>query len=588
MGQVFLGRSPGGRPVAVKVIRAELLAGHPDFRARFAREVAAARRVSALFTAPVVDADPDGDMPWLVTAYVPGPSLADAVSDHGPMGADVVRALAAGLAEGLAAVHAVGVVHRDLKPSNVLLASDGPRIIDFGISRAAEAGALTGTGMLVGSPAFMSPEQADGREAGPPSDVFSLGSVLTFAATGQGPFRAGLIPALLFQVVNAEPAIADVPPGLRPLVGRCLAKDPQERPTPAQIIAELGPTGLLQDWLPRAVAETLPRYDPPAFSRESPPSATAPPPRDAYRAPLHPPTSPAATAPAATPGSYRTPQPLGPAQPRYPPPQLPPASLQPYPSVSSRRGAMPVYPPPYKHARRRPSGALPREYRYGWLSLPVLLFLGVAAFVVPLETYFCLTWGFVLTLVVTRPAAAVIWVRRHGARGIAGRAIRHLAADIAGAFGLAVLAFGALFLAVDVLLPELGPGRPQDYRRAFNVQGPADPFSSLRQAWYFLHLFLPLSVLAVAMVVLLRTGGNLERPLVLPRVAKLLNRQARTVRLLVAGVLAALTVGLVGLNGGLSPAKAPSGTICVVGPKTCAAAAKLEAAHRHRAAHGGR
>jgi len=138
MGHVFLGRSPGGRPVAVKVIRAELLAGHPDFRARFAREVAAARRVNALFTAPLVDADPDAEMPWLVTAYVPGPSLDDAVAGHGPMPAGAVRGLAAGLAEGLAAIHAAGVVHRDLKPSNVLLAGDGPRIIDFGISRAAD------------------------------------------------------------------------------------------------------------------------------------------------------------------------------------------------------------------------------------------------------------------------------------------------------------------------------------------------------------------------------------------------------------------------------------------------------------------
>jgi len=174
MGQVFLGRSPGGRPVAVKVIRPELLAGQSDFRRRFAHEVASARRVNALFTAPVVDADPDGDMPWLVTAYVPGPSLADAVHDHGPMRADVVRALAAGLAEGLAAIHAVGVVHRDLKPSNVLLAGDGPRIIDFGISRAVESSALTSTGLIVGSPAFMSPEQAEARDAGPPSDVHAI------------------------------------------------------------------------------------------------------------------------------------------------------------------------------------------------------------------------------------------------------------------------------------------------------------------------------------------------------------------------------------------------------------------------------
>ena len=187
MGRVYLGLSPGGRSVAVKVIRADL-AQDAEFRARFRREVAVARKVSGLFTAPVIDADVDGPVPWLATAYVPGPSLADAVSEHGPLPAASVLALARGLAEGLSAIHAAGVVHRDLKPANVLLAEDGPRVIDFGISRAVEASALTHTGLVVGSPGFMSPEQAEGREVGPPSDIFSLGAVLAFAATGQGPF----------------------------------------------------------------------------------------------------------------------------------------------------------------------------------------------------------------------------------------------------------------------------------------------------------------------------------------------------------------------------------------------------------------
>ena len=183
MGQVFLGRSAGGRLVAVKVIRPEL-AGDPGFRARFAREVAAAQKVSGLFTALVVDADADGPMPWLATAYVAGPSLAEAVEAHGPLPEASVLTLAAGLAEGLEAIHAAGVVHRDLKPSNVLLADDGPRVIDFGISRAAEASVLTQSGTVMGSPGFMSPEQAEGREVGPPGDVFSLGAVLAFAAIG--------------------------------------------------------------------------------------------------------------------------------------------------------------------------------------------------------------------------------------------------------------------------------------------------------------------------------------------------------------------------------------------------------------------
>jgi serine/threonine protein kinase len=239
MGRVYLGRSPGGRQVAVKAIRAEL-AESADFRTRFAREVSAARRVSGIFTAPVVDADTDGPVPWLATSYVSGPSLASAVATGGPMPADAVLALAAGLAEGLSAIHAAGVVHRDLKPSNVIVAEDGPRVLDFGISLSAEASALTQTGMVVGSPGFMSPEQADGHDVGPPSDIFSLGAVLAFAATGQGPFGTGSTAALVYRVVHAEPDTAALPNGIRPLIERCLAKDPQHRPTAGQILAEVG------------------------------------------------------------------------------------------------------------------------------------------------------------------------------------------------------------------------------------------------------------------------------------------------------------------------------------------------------------
>jgi eukaryotic-like serine/threonine-protein kinase len=259
MGQVFLGRSAGGRPVAVKVIRAEL-AGDVDFRARFRQEVAAARKVSGLFTALVVDADVDGQMPWLATAYVAGPSLAEAVASHGNLSAETVLALAASLAEGLHAIHAAGVVHRDLKPSNVLLADDGPRVIDFGISRAAEASALTHTGSVVGSPGFMSPEQAEGGEVGPPSDMFSLGAVLTFAATGEGPFGTGATVALMYRVVHGEPSLENVPAGVRPLVERCLAKDPGDRPTAGELLAELSGTALAADWLPEQIVRDLPRY----------------------------------------------------------------------------------------------------------------------------------------------------------------------------------------------------------------------------------------------------------------------------------------------------------------------------------------
>jgi hypothetical protein len=239
MGQVYLGESPGGRLVAVKLIRAEL-AGDPDFRARFAREVATAKTVSGIYTVPVVDADVDGAQPWLVTAYVEGPSLADAVRDFGPFAPDQVLTLAAGLAEGLEVIHAADVVHRDLKPSNVLLAQDGPRIIDFGISRAGNLPGVTRTGLVTGSPGYMSPEQAEGGAAGPASDVFSLGSVLAFAVTGREPFGSGSGPSVLYRVVHSQPDAAGIPEPLRSLVRRCLAKDPALRPTAGQVVAELG------------------------------------------------------------------------------------------------------------------------------------------------------------------------------------------------------------------------------------------------------------------------------------------------------------------------------------------------------------
>jgi serine/threonine protein kinase len=236
MGRVFLAQSPGSRRVAVKLIRSELAEDH-DFRVRFAREVRAARQVSGAFTAPVIDADPDAPQPWLVTAYIDGPSLAEAVSAQGPMPVEAVVALAAGLAEGLEAIHAVGVVHRDLKPSNVLLASDGPRIIDFGIARAADSTWRTGSSDIIGSPGFMSPEQAKGLECGPSSDIFSLGAVLTYAVTGEGPFGSGTPEALLYRVVHGQPVTNRIPARLRPVIESCLAKEPQQRPTTGELLA---------------------------------------------------------------------------------------------------------------------------------------------------------------------------------------------------------------------------------------------------------------------------------------------------------------------------------------------------------------
>jgi hypothetical protein len=235
MGRVYLGYSPGGRAVAVKVVHPEL-ARDPEFMERFRREVQAAEAVSGAYTAPVVAAGPGDSPPWLATVFVTGPSLSDLVGRAGPLPRAAVWRLAGGLAEALQAIHAKGLVHRDLKPGNILIAADGPRVIDFGISRAMQGTAMTGTRTALGTPAFMSPEQAQGHEVGPPSDVFSLGSVLAFAATGVAPFDGGEVFAIAYRLVSADPDLSRLPPGLRELVGGCLAKDPAARPTLAQLM----------------------------------------------------------------------------------------------------------------------------------------------------------------------------------------------------------------------------------------------------------------------------------------------------------------------------------------------------------------
>jgi len=239
MGRVYLARSPGGRATAVKVVHDEL-ADAPSFRARFRREVAAARRVKGPFTAPLVDADTDADVPWLATAHVPGLSLAAAVAAHGAWPERSVRALGAGLAEALGAIHRADVVHRDLKPSNVLLVPDGPRVIDFGISVAADDTKLTTTGAVVGSPGYLPPEQLVGREVGPAGDVFALGALLAYAATGTGAFGGGPAYGITYRVVHEEPDLEGLPGGLVDVVTRCLAKDPLRRPGVPELIEELG------------------------------------------------------------------------------------------------------------------------------------------------------------------------------------------------------------------------------------------------------------------------------------------------------------------------------------------------------------
>ncbi|MDY0816429.1 protein kinase domain-containing protein [Kitasatospora purpeofusca] len=257
MGRVFLGRSPGGLTVAVKLVRPEL-AEDARFRRRFAHEIEAARRVGGFYTAQVVDADAEADPPWMVTSYIPGPSLGEVAARHGPLPVATVAVLGAGLAEGLAAIHACSLVHRDLKPGNVVLAEDGPRVIDFGIARALDAtSGLTGTA-VIGTPGFMSPEQVLRNPATPASDVFSLGAVLAHAATGRPPFGEGPTEAVVYHVVHGEPDLADLPPVLAPLVRSCLAKDPKQRPGVAEVLercaASAAPAAV---WLPPDVTEMI-------------------------------------------------------------------------------------------------------------------------------------------------------------------------------------------------------------------------------------------------------------------------------------------------------------------------------------------
>ncbi|MFE2630977.1 serine/threonine-protein kinase [Streptomyces sp. NPDC059374] len=239
MGVVHLARSTSGMQVAVKVVHAEF-AKDPEFRGRFRQEVGAARKVSGAFTAPVVDADPEAERPWMATLFIPGPTLSEQVKRNGPMDPSQLRRLMAGLAEALRDIHRVGVVHRDLKPSNVLLADDGPKVIDFGISRPKDSELRTETGKLIGTPPFMAPEQfRRPREVGPAADIFALGSVLVHAATGRGPFDSDSPYVVAYQVVHDEPDLSGLPEDLAPLVLRCLAKEPEDRPTPDELMREL-------------------------------------------------------------------------------------------------------------------------------------------------------------------------------------------------------------------------------------------------------------------------------------------------------------------------------------------------------------
>ncbi|MFE2016989.1 serine/threonine-protein kinase [Streptomyces sp. NPDC059499] len=235
MGRVYLSHTQGGRPVAIKVVRPEL-ADDPGFRRRFGREIKAARQVRGAYTAELIDADADGVPPWLATLYVPGPSLTEAVTRRGPLPVPAVLWLMAGVAEALQAIHAEGIVHRDLKPSNVLLAGDGPRVIDFGIALATDGTSYTATGGTIGTPPFMAPEQASGGEITAATDIFALGQTAAFAVLGRPLYGDGPAVNVLYRIVHSDPDLSLLPESLRPLFARCLAADPAERATPAEVV----------------------------------------------------------------------------------------------------------------------------------------------------------------------------------------------------------------------------------------------------------------------------------------------------------------------------------------------------------------
>ncbi|MFD5696585.1 serine/threonine-protein kinase [Streptomyces lasiicapitis] len=296
MGQVYLARSDRGRTVAVKLVREEL-AAQEEFRGRFRQEVQAARRVGGAWTAPVLDADTDAAIPWVATGYVAGPSLQGVVShDHGPLPERSVNILAAGLANALKDIHAAGLIHRDLKPSNVLVTIDGPRVIDFGIARALETvtdGGLTRTGALVGSPGFMAPEQVRGDRVTEACDVFCLGSVLAYAATGALPFGTANsgVHALMFRIAQEEPDLEALPEELRELVRSCLAKAPGDRPSLDEILARTGAQDTLSEgkslepWLPGALVAQLGRHAVQLLDTEDPEGEGRPVPPEPQAAP---------------------------------------------------------------------------------------------------------------------------------------------------------------------------------------------------------------------------------------------------------------------------------------------------------------
>jgi serine/threonine protein kinase len=367
-GAVYLARTPGGEQVAVKLLHSQMTADSAA-RARFAREVSAAQKVAPFCTARILEYDVHGDQPYIVSEYIDGPSLHDVVMQDGPRGAVELERLAIGTATALAAIHESGIVHRDFKPNNVLLADTGPRVVDFGIARHfdTQESAVTATGMVVGTPGYLAPEQLSGRPLGPGVDIFAWGTTMVFAATGRSPFDADSLPVIINKILNEHPNLSALPGPLRELVGRCLSKDPAQRPAAAPLLLELlghvgaAPAGeeVLQEGT--RVAAEMPA-PPPVASPSAPPPAASVPPLPTTPPPMRPPpptTPPPMPTPMPPPRLSRGPSmpsgPGGPVGPSTPPPM--PGPMAQGPSTPPPMSALPPQPrPPYPPRRRGASG----------------------------------------------------------------------------------------------------------------------------------------------------------------------------------------------------------------------------------------
>ncbi|NKZ04401.1 serine/threonine-protein kinase [Actinomadura latina] len=380
-GAVFLGKAPGGEYVAVKLLHAQM-ANDPAARARFTREVSAAQKVEPFCTARVLEADVHGDQPYVVSEFIDGPSLHDVVAHNGPRSAEELERLAIGTATALAAIHEAGIVHRDFKPNNVMLAADGPRVVDFGIARTvnSQESAVTATGMVVGTPGYLAPEQLTGAPLTPAVDIFAWGATMVFAATGQSPFEAETLPVIINRILNEEPDLSALPPGpVRDLVGRCLSKDAGLRPPAPQLLLNLlGAVGAAPAGQAAGQEELL-NQGTRIASQLPPPPPVPPAPQHRPQPQITPPPMPmhqgAMAGPATPPPQPITPPPMamyqGPAVPPPPPPQQGMPMQQGMPP-------MPGYgPPPKRSSSAGPIIAI----GCGGLALIVILVVVVLAII---------------------------------------------------------------------------------------------------------------------------------------------------------------------------------------------------------------